>query len=139
MNWPRLMFLPYRFRIKLDDQFQKELAIYLRFPGWQFWTQTSILSRTEGLSMYIPALILLDTYSYGFSTNLWIRPFSGSYTTIPYLEGSSTFVTWEKKYKSMGRHPEGYQLTLQLFKCYITITEIIKKQKTKKEQKRSTR
>ena len=34
----------------------------------------------------------------------------------------------------MGRHPEGYQLTLQLLKCYITITEIIKK-KQKKNKK----
>lgn len=35
---------------------------------------TSILFKTEGLKMYIPALILLETNSCGFSTNLSILP-----------------------------------------------------------------
>lgn len=41
----------------------------------------------------MPALILLDTNTCGFSTNRWMRPVSASHTTTPYLEGSSTFVT----------------------------------------------
>ena len=46
--------------------------------------------------MYIPALILLDTNSFGFSTNLSIFPLFASYITTPYLEGSSTLVTCVK-------------------------------------------
>ena len=57
---------------------------------------TSILSRMDGEKMYIPALILLETNSGGFSTNFSIAPDLGSYTTTPYLLGSSTFVTWNK-------------------------------------------
>ena len=55
---------------------------------------TSILLRIEGLKMYIPALILFETKTLGFSTKRWMRPVSSLYTTTPYLEGSSTLVTW---------------------------------------------
>ena len=54
---------------------------------------TSIRLRIDGLNMYIPALILLETNSVGFSTKLQMRPCS-PYTTTPYLEGSSTRVTY---------------------------------------------
>jgi len=47
--------------------------------------------------MYIPALILFDTNSLGFSTKLLIFPLPSSYTTTPYLDGSSTFVTFNEK------------------------------------------
>lgn len=47
----------------------------------------------DGEKMYMPALILFDTNSGGFSTNLSIIPVFWSYTTTPYLLGSSTFVT----------------------------------------------
>ena len=55
----------------------------------------------EGLKMYIPALILFDTNSVGFSTNLSIFPVACSYTTTPYLDGSSTFVTYKVRNLSM--------------------------------------
>ena len=52
------------------------------FFGFCFFTiksiNTSILSNMEGENIYIPALILFDTYSCGFSTNLFIRPVSAS-------------------------------------------------------------
>ena len=43
--------------------------------------------------MYIPALILFEINSFGFSTNLSIMDEPDLLTTTPYLEGSSTFVT----------------------------------------------
>lgn len=53
-------------------------------------------SITEGEKMYIPALILLETNSGGFSTNLSIAPVFESKTTTPYLLGSSTLVTFQR-------------------------------------------
>lgn len=55
---------------------------------------TGILSRIDVLNMYSPALILFDTNSWGFSTKLDICPVSGWYITTPYLDGSSTLVTY---------------------------------------------
>lgn len=55
---------------------------------------TWILLSMLGLKMYIPALILLETKTCGFSTKRWILPLSDSNTTTPYLEGSSTRVTY---------------------------------------------
>ena len=51
-----------------------------------------------GLKMYIPALILLETNSVGFSTKLSILPVTELNTTTPYFEGSSTFVTYNKRF-----------------------------------------
>ena len=59
--------------------------------------RSSMRSSMSGENMYIPALILFDTNSGGFSTNRSICPVSGEYTTTPYLEGSSTFVTWKNR------------------------------------------
>uniref|UniRef100_A0AAG5CZY0 Uncharacterized protein n=1 Tax=Anopheles atroparvus TaxID=41427 RepID=A0AAG5CZY0_ANOAO len=53
---------------------------------------SSMRERTDGLSTYMPALILLLTNSCGFSMKLLMQP-SSAYSTTPYLEGSSTRVT----------------------------------------------
>ena len=65
--------------------------------GSKNYTHTCILLRMEGLKMYMPALILLDTNTFGFSTNLLIIPVSSLYTTTPYLDGSFTRVTYTNK------------------------------------------
>lgn len=63
-------------------------------------TNTWILLSMLGLKMYMPALILLETKTWGFSTKRCILPVSVSNTTTPYLEGSSTRVTFKhKQYK----------------------------------------
>ena len=54
---------------------------------------TSILLSMEVLKMYMPALILFETKTFGFSTKRWICPVSSLYTTTPYFDGSSTLVT----------------------------------------------
>lgn len=66
---------------------------------------TWILLSMLGLKMYIPALILLDTNTWGFSTKRCIRPLSASYTTTPYLDGSSTRVTCTRCRKPFLLHP----------------------------------
>ena len=63
-------------------------------PPSSWLLHTWMRCSTEGLRIYMPALILLDTNTCGFSTNRWMRPVSASHTTTPYLEGSSTLVTW---------------------------------------------
>ena len=55
-------------------------------------TASGISSSTDGEKMYMPALMWLPTNVCGFSTKWRMRP-SGSCTTTPYLEGSSTLVT----------------------------------------------
>lgn len=57
-------------------------------------TLTWILLSMLGLKMYMPALILLETKTCGFSTKRWIFPLSASNTTTPYFDGSSTRVTF---------------------------------------------
>jgi len=57
---------------------------------------TSIRSKTVGLNMYIPALILFPTNSTGFSTNRSITVELGLVTTTPYADGSATFVTYHQ-------------------------------------------
>ena len=54
---------------------------------------TSILLSMEVLKMYMPALILFETKTFGFSTKRWICPVPSLYTTTPYFDGSSTLVT----------------------------------------------
>ena len=66
---------------------------------------TCILLRTVGLKMYIPALILLETKIFGFSTNLSIWLLVGLYTTTPYLLGSSTLVTYWHTYVYVSHTP----------------------------------
>lgn len=62
-----------------------------REKEWVTWILLSML----GLKMYMPALILLDTKTCGFSTKRSILPLSALNTTTPYFEGSSTRVTFK--------------------------------------------